>query len=263
MDKKLKKLLAEDMKKFRLLAEYDFFIPPTEEDEVLQEDDEELGDDDMFDEPEGGEPAMDAPEGGQEPEMGGEEEMSFDGAPIDPEMGDEPAPEMGDEAMPTDMEPEGDVNLGDDSPEPEMGGEDEVELDITELVDSTDAAKESSDAANDKIGMLMQKFADLESRLPRMDMIGKKIEDLQKDIELRNPTEVEKLEMRSMNSYPYNVKLTDFWDDHQNKGYDVTNGEGQRFKKEEEEYVLTKTDVNDTYSESGTKNSFKYTEEDM
>jgi hypothetical protein len=36
-----------------------------------------------------------------------------------------------------------------------------------------------------------------------MDKITNKIENLEQEIIKRNPTEVEKLEMRSLNSFPY------------------------------------------------------------
>ena len=58
-----------------------------------------------------------------------------------------------------------------------------------------------------------------------MDQVINKIEDLEKEIEKRNPTPVEKLEMMSLDSFPYSVKLTDYWAD--KEGYDV-NGEGRR-----------------------------------
>ena len=51
--------------------------------------------------------------------------------------------------------------------------------------------------------------------------------------------------MRSMDSFPYSVKLTDFWAD--KEGYDATEGE--------EEYTLTQSDV-DNYDEKEIRNSF-------
>ncbi|RKX92335.1 MAG: hypothetical protein DRP84_10205 [Spirochaetes bacterium] len=60
---------------------------------------------------------------------------------------------------------------------------------------------------------------------------------------------MEKLEMRSMDSFPYSVKLTDYWED--KEGYDT--GEGN----DEEEYVITKKEVDD-YSSSDIRHSFDY-----
>lgn len=250
MDENLKKILAEEKKRFRLLAEYDFY---------LEEDDEEISQEEEPENPEGEE--IPSPNGG----FGDEEapELDMNGEPVDaePEMGDDEDIDLSD--MPD--EPEGDVNLGDEA---EDMGEDEVELDVTELVDKTDnavesseEAKKSSDEANQKLMKLMKNFSDLESKISSMDQLGKKIEDLQQDIVKRNPTDVEKLEMRSFNSYPYNIKLTDYWND-KHQGYDVDNGEGQKFK-EDEEYVLKQEDVDNEYSELSVRNTFEYDEEDI
>ena len=61
-------------------------------------------------------------------------------------------------------------------------------------------------------------------------------------------TPVERLEMRSKDSYPYNIKLTDYWSD--KEGYEI-NG-----KEEEEEYVLKQSDIDDFNSDE-IKDSFK------
>jgi hypothetical protein len=83
-----------------------------------------------------------------------------------------------------------------------------------------------------------------------MSTISNKIEDLEKEIERRNPTPVEKLEMRSLDSFPYNVKLSDFWAEKGDR-YD-TGAE----PKEPTEYVLTQQDIDDSYSESDIEDSF-------
>jgi len=87
----------------------------------------------------------------------------------------------------------------------------------------------------------------------KRDEIEKEKILLEKEIERRNPTPVEKLEMRSMDSFPYSIKLTDYWQD--KEGYDV-NGE------EEEDYTLTQQDVDD-YSSTEIEDSFNYDENDQ
>ena len=81
-----------------------------------------------------------------------------------------------------------------------------------------------------------------------MDQVIDKIDELEKEIEERNPTPVEQLEMRSMDSFPYSVSLTDFWKDQE--GYDVGS-------EEKEEYIITQKDVND-YSKTEVQQSFDY-----
>jgi len=128
--------------------------------------------------------------------------------------------------------------------------EDEVELDVTELVKGSEAAKQSADSANSKIDQLMGMVDKLENQLSSMSAISDKIEGLEKEIERRNPTPKEKLEMRSLDSFPYSVKLSDFWAEKGDR-YD-TGAESDK----PEEYVLTQKDVDDSYSESNVEDSF-------
>jgi hypothetical protein len=136
---------------------------------------------------------------------------------------------------------------------------DEIELDVTELVKGSEAAKQSADAANSKIEQLMSMVDKLENQLTTMSKISNKIENLEKEIERRNPTPKEKLEMRSLDSYPYSVKLSDFWSDKEDR-YDVTSE-----PKKPKEYVLTQQDVDNDYSESNIEDSFdeEYDESDF
>jgi hypothetical protein len=86
-----------------------------------------------------------------------------------------------------------------------------------------------------------------------MENITTKIDDLENQLEKRIPTPEEKLEMRSLSSYPYNLKLTDFWAE---KGgiYDVMGNNEE--ESEPKEYVLTQKDVDDDYSEASIRDSF-------
>jgi hypothetical protein len=80
-----------------------------------------------------------------------------------------------------------------------------------------------------------------------MDEVINKIDDLEKEIEKRNPTPVERLEMRSMDSFPYSVKLTDFWKD--KEGYEAT-----KIQKKKNLF-LRQSDV-ENYDEKDIKASF-------
>jgi hypothetical protein len=157
------------------------------------------------------------------------------GAPADPNAAQ--APDMG--APAPDMA----------EPTPDMGGESE-EIDVTSLVNGTEEAKNAAENASNTSEMLLQKLADLENRLGNMDKVTAKIDALEKEIVKRNPTPVEKLEMRSLDSYPFNQKLTDYWAEKEGP-YDVMNKE-----KEKEEYVLTNDDVDSAYNDVDIKKSF-------
>jgi len=148
-----------------------------------------------------------------------------------------------------------------DEPKMDEPVDNAVELDVTELVQGSEEAKQAADKATKNTEILLQKLTDLESKIANMDNITNKIDSLAKEIIDRNPTPVEKLEMRSLSSFPYSQKLSDFWAD--KKGaYDVMDGE-----QKEEEYSLTQDDVNQSYSEGDIKNSFdnnnEYEEEEF
>jgi len=159
----------------------------------------------------------------------------------------EPAPE-GDanaEEMPAEEMPAEEIPIEEPAP-----AEDEVELDVTELVKGSEAAKQSADAANSKIEQLMGMVDKLENQLSSMSAISSKIENLEKEIERRNPTPKEKLEMRSLDSFPYSVKLSDFWAE---KGDRYDTGADDDKPKE---YVLTQQDVDNDYIETDIEDSF-------
>jgi len=240
-----KKNLNEDLKRFNLLMEYDFYIGEEEEvtptDDILTEEppegeapEEELDpamDDEMPADDMGGEDMG-------EPDMG---EDPFDGEelPEDPDAELEPDAEMGGEDM------------GEPLPPPEPM-EDEVELDVTELVQGTEAAKQSADQANQQIGALMAKFEDLTNGLGKMDAIAAKISDMGHEIEKRNPTPDEQLELRSLDSFPYSLKLTDYWDEKEGN-YDAMGKDDDGANKE---FTLTQDEVDEDYNHIHVKDSF-------
>jgi len=228
MDKN-KKLLNEELNRFKLMTEYAFYEDRGEEEDVLDGDVEAPTDDfgDASDE--------------ISQDLEGGDDMSMD----DPE-----ALDLDDTEAP--VEPEAPI-------EPEMPEEDEVELDVTELVQGTEEAKQSADAANAKMEELMGMVSKLEGQISQMDNITNKIDGLAGEMEKRMPTDNEKLEMRSLDSAPYNLKLTDFWSQQEGK-YDIMDQEGK-----EKEYVLTKDEIDGDYSDSTLKDSFDnpYEEEEI
>ena len=157
-------------------------------------------------------------------------------------------------AEPIDVANDPDVEKIDDEgkSEEESGdeGEGSEELDVTELVDSQkNIEKKQEDYFENLFGQLNK----LESRLGEMDQIMSKLNTLEAKIEkYREKTPQEKLELRSYDSYPFNQKLSDFFDD----------------KKEEMEltgkkdYVLTSDEVTDINA-SDIKKSFQPTEDDL
>jgi hypothetical protein len=242
MAKKLNQaLLNEELKKFKLLSEYSFYTEKNHDDK--KDDDLILG----SGLEEADEPEAEAQDANAQPAETPEPEAQ----PSDDEnlFGDDTTAEPAD-AEPADTESE-------ETPAP---GEDEVDIDVTQLVKSSDEATQAAAAANDKTSELLSKFDELEKRISKMDSLTNKIETLEKEIIKRNPTPVEKLEMRSKDSFPYNLKLSDYWKDV--KGYDINDD-----KEEEEEYVLTKDDVDSGFQDISIKKSLdspeEYSEEEV
>jgi hypothetical protein len=180
---------------------------------------------------------------------GGGEEDPFQDVPMDAPEGDAPAPE-GDAPVGDAPAPEGDAPEGD---APADAGGDVEEIDITDLVTMTQNIKNQLDdkqGENDeivgKMGDLFSKLDDLESKISQMDNVIGKIDMLGQKIEtMKEPTPQEKLEMRSLDSYPFNQKPSEFFSQ---KQLDMK-ASGKN------EYVITKQDVED-YNDKEMRGSF-------
>jgi hypothetical protein len=233
-----KKLISEELKRHRQLLEYQFIA-----NETMKDGDDELLLDVLNE---------------QDPTAGDEPELEL--PPLEP-VGDETGNAPTEDTV-TDLPLEdtttteeplgGDVDPFATEDEPALPIEDEmapedgtVEVDVTDLVDKTDQTKTSVDGLTGKMDELLSKLAELENQVSGMDNVINKIDDLEKEIEKRNPTPVERLEMRSLSSYPYSVKLTDFWADK----------EGYETEEPEEEFVLTQGDV-ENFDKNQIKSSF-------
>lgn len=231
-------LLKEELKRFNQMEGYQWYAenqePVTYEKPLLI--DKKLEEEDEV--PTDLEPADDAA-ASIGAELGVDDTAPADGeAPVDAEAPAEPPVEP---APPMPVEP----------------ATDDVEVDVTSLVKGSEEAKMAADKASQNSEMLLQKLTDLESRIAKMDMVSAKIEELENEIIKRNPTDVEKLEMRSLSSFPYSQKLTDYWADKEGQ-YDVMNGEEKK-----KEYVLTQDDVDADFSEPQIKKSFGASPEDF
>ena len=157
-----------------------------------------------------------------------------------PPGGDVPATEV---PEPVDVENDPDVEEVGADGETEGGDDETEEIDITDLVTTQNDIKTKQDEFMDSI---FSKLDDLESKLVNMDQIMDKINSLETKFDkYRDKTPEEKLMLRSLDSYPYNQKLTDFFDD----------------KKEEmeetgkNEYVLTSDEV-EQFSPNEIKKTF-------
>jgi hypothetical protein len=124
---------------------------------------------------------------------------------------------------------------------PEAEGDSTEEIDITDLVNMTKSIKKQVDVNKDentnviqKMDAVFSKLSDLEGKLGEMDSVLAKIDQLGAQIQQVKPkTPEEKLEMRSLDSYPFNEKPQEFF----------AHKQGEMRQSGKNEYVLTKDEV--------------------
>lgn len=159
-------------------------------------------------------------------------------------------------AEPIDIESDPDVEkIGDEGnvEEPETGESDEV--DVTELVTSQ---KDIASKQDQYFEQLFGQLSNLEQKLGEMDSLVQQLNSLEMKIEKMRPkTPEEKLELRSLDSGPFNQKLTDFFVDKKD----------EMEKTGKNEYVLTSDEIEDVNpdeirktfdSSSDEENEFRY-----
>ena len=146
----------------------------------------------------------------------------------------------------------------------ELEGEEEVEeIDVTDIVMKSDEAKDMSQQAvsigqenSEYLKSLTDKLTNLEAQLVKMDTIASKIGKIEQDIK----TPEEKLELRSLDSYPFNINLSDYWNDKalEDDNYSISTGVSIK-DGDKKEYVLDKEIIDNDYDEMDIKNSFNPT----
>ena len=121
-----------------------------------------------------------------------------------------------------------------DNPE---GGEDEEVIDVDELVDSQKRNEDAIDKLTDKFERFLEKFSEFQGELKSNAEFMKNLES---EFEKRNPTAVEKLTMRSLQSKPFQETPEEYMENDAPENYspeDDQNGVG------EPRYTITRDDV--------------------
>lgn len=230
MSKKIyeNKSAADAAKRFRMLCEYSF--------NITEDDGEEA--------PEMEEPEMGAP-GGDDmgnptPEMGGNDDMQdmsqMDGAPemdgANPQEGGAPGFNPEESAG---SDETNDVDLDN------MEDGDEV-IDIDELTQSQEDTEEKVDDVHVTMEKGFDKLLSVVSKLDKMiDASTANMEQIKQEIEKRNPTPLEKLNMRAANdSYPFNVSPSDYWKSKEASSNYRIGGDDDN---NTEEYTITQGDI--------------------
>ena len=215
------KQLMEAHKQFMRLCEYTYVPQSLEED----------GEEDTNDAP-----MNDTPMGNEEPNA----------MPQDNEMG---AP-MDGGAMP----------MGEDP----MGSEDETVIDVEDITNAQEKMNDKVNVVGQDLGQVDKKIESLLQSLAKMETMidnnNQEIANFKAEFEKRNPTQTEKLNLRSLDSYPFNVNPKDYW---AQKGADPNSnysGFANNGKPTTQEYVITNNDVDD-FSEREIENSFDVADE--
>ena len=185
----------------------------------------------------GGQPPMDGGMGAN-PGMGGDQApMGGQGDPnamqMDPMMGGDPNM-MGDPGMGQDPTMGGDPNVDTMQPDDEV-------IDVDDLTQAQETTEIKLDGVDNKLTQLVSIFDKFENAISQTD---EKLEALKAEIEKRNPTDVEKMNIRSQASYPYSEFPRDYWEKKvaENPHYDVVYNNDVS-PSDEQEFMLKSSDI--------------------
>lgn len=131
--------------------------------------------------------------------MEDEPQMDNKGLPVDEPAPEQPAPEMGTEEMGTEeMDAVADPMMGEPMPEPEPEPSvDQIQNDILKT----------------SVSAMQKMNAELQNLESSLSTLNSKIDGLNKEVEeVKEPTNVEKLEARKEDSHPFYMNLNDMWD---------------------------------------------------
>ena len=250
--------LFEAHKQFMKLCEFTY-VPTSLEEEDEQQDmmqDPNMGGGDMMQ--------------GQKGDMGMPQDNQMDNDPMGSgDMMQDPNMNMGNQDPNMDagnMPPMDDTMGGDAMPpmdDPMMGGEDmgedEEVIDVEELTDAQEKMNSKVNVVGRNLGDVDDKIETLMQSLSKMEQMinnnNAEIAAFKQEFEKRNPTQTEKLNLRSLDSYPFNVNPKEYWEE---KGIDPNSnysGEADNDKSTTQEFVITNSDV-DQFDNKTIEDSF-------
>ena len=248
-------ILSEDIKRYQQILEYVSLGGSLEEDgEDPNADPNAGGDPAAGSAPMGGDPnAMGGAPGGDPNAMGGDPNA----AGGDPNAGGDPAAMGGDPNADGGVEgfdPQADPNAGGDpaamggdpgmeGPDAmgeEQPGPDDNVIDIDDLTNAQDETNQVVQDLNSKFEKLLGVVDKFEKFIEKNDG---EIASLKQELEKRNPTPIEKLDLRTVNdSYPFNVKPNDYWKTKEETSNYRVGGDETEVP---EQYDLHQSDVDD------------------
>ena len=194
--------------------------------------------------------------GGMIPQDGGD---AMQGVPQDG-MGDPMQDQGVDSSLPPSQEEPMDTDsMGDDGEK-----DDGDTIDINGLTKAQDKLNIKQNHVGRDLSKVDTKIKDLidtiQSLRDKLDANNSEIESLKSEFEKRNPTQTEKLNLRSLDSYPFNVKPSDYWAEKAKQGgYEAY---GDNDEPTSKEYVITNDDV-DNPSRDVADTFFKIDDDDI
>ena len=93
-----------------------------------------------------------------------------------------------------------------------------------------------------------------------IDSNNQEIKNFKQEFEKRNPTQTEKLNLRSLDSYPFNVSPQDYWAKKSTDPNSNYSGYADNSEPTTQEYQITNNDVDD-FNEREIENSFEVDDE--
>lgn len=208
---------------------------------IITEDENGLQDPTMGDDMGMGDPTMGGnndPNMGGNPPMGGDMNMGPNMPNSNPNMGDN----MG--GMEQNGGTEGFQPQGQESQDPSMSQApidsetDEEVIDVDDLTDAQEDTEKKVERLSNKFDKLLDMISKFEEKI---DASNSHIDDLKQEMEKRNPTQIEKMSMRSQTGYPFNVSPDKYWGEKEaTSNYsreDDENGVNQP------QYTITKNDI--------------------
>lgn len=185
--------------------------------------------------------------------------------------------DLGDESLDTNdsTNPEEDVQDQNQPMSPQPEEEEVEEVDITELVNKQNELlqqiEEFKTLFSEKERSAKEDFKkSFEQELTKVsDLMSSTISDhmqkLELEIKKRIPTPEEELTLRSLSSYPYNLKVSDYFETHdlekQQQKEKLLSPTPQQPQEQEDsskkqEYILTRRDIEQNFSDFDIKKSF-------
>ena len=206
------------------------------------------------------------PMGGGDPNaMGGQDPMAGGADPN--AMGEDPMDSGADQNAQDPMADSMGGDMGADPMEDQMGEEPADDGDTIDI-DGLTKAEDKLNVKQNHIGRDLSKVDNristlidtINNLLTKVDSNNSEIESLKAEFEKRNPTQTEKLNLRSLDSYPFNVKPNEYWADKAKQGgYEAYADNDEPTTKE---YVITNDDV-DNPSDDIANTFFKIDDDDI